>query len=508
MQVLNAWPKTAIVASVMVGWVLTPASAHEVRIDHVTVVSPERPSPLRDVSVSIKDDRIVAVGRSVRSGGDSTDIEIIDGKGLYLAPGLIDSHVHADLPGIEDAQEKASPAVTRSLREQAPRSFLYFGFTTLIDLIGTREATDAWNALPVRPDRYFCGAAEIPGGYPPIQFVTEQNRRPLNEYMIVQSGEEVRAPEGIDPPAHTPEAVITRMKADGAICVKTFYERGFGDVDVQRAPRLDTIRALVTAAHAAHLPVLMHANSTDGQEFAVATGVDVIAHGMWHWQREQEATELTPRATRILNDVLKANIGWQPTMQVLYGLQDLFDPHYLSDPAIAHVVPPSVIEWYRSPAGQWFHDQLASGLLPKSALDSHDPQVQWDAARASLSAPITRNKNATRYVAAHGGRILFGTDMPSAPSYANPPGLNGWLEMHHLVDAGLTPRQIFRAATDANAEALGLGHDIGTVQPGKLANVLLLREDPTQTIQAYDEIFKVIVRGKVFDRQALAADAH
>jgi imidazolonepropionase-like amidohydrolase len=507
-HILNTWAKTTVVMCVMCRLVATPLLAHEVRIDHVTVVSPERSSPLRDVSVSIKDDRIVAVGRSARAGVGSTDIEIIDGKGLYLAPGLIDSHVHSDVPGIEDAQEKANPAVALSMREQLPRSFLYFGFTTLIDVIGTREATEAWNALPVRPDRYFCGAAAIPGGYPPIQFVTEPNKRALNEYMIVQSGEEVGAPEGIDPATHTPEAVVTRMKADGAICVKTFYERGFGDVDTQRAPRLDTIRALVTAAHAARLPVLIHANSTDGQEFAVATGVDAIAHGMWHWQREQGATELTPRATRILNDVLKANIGWQPTMQVLYGLQDLFDPHYLSHPAIAHVVPQSVIEWYRSPAGQWFHDQLAPGLVPKSALDSHDAQVQWDAARASLSAPITRNKSATHYMAAHGGRILFGTDMPSAPTYANPPGLNGWLEMHHLVDAGLTPRQILRAATQTNAEMLGLDHEIGTVQPGKLANLLLLREDPTQTIQAYNKILKTIVRGKVFDRAALAADAH
>jgi len=298
------------------------------------------------------------------------------------------------------------------------------------------------------------------------------------------------------------------MKADGAICVKTFYERGFGETDTQRAPRLDTIRALVMAAHAEHLPVLIHANSTDGQEFAVATGVDVIVHGMWHWQREQTAIELTPRARRILDDVLKSNIGWQPTMQVLYGLQDLFDPHYLSDPAVAHVVPPSVLEWYRSPAGQWFHDELTSGLLTKEALESHDPQIQWAAARASLSAPMTRNRNATHYMAKHDGRILFGTDTPSAPTYANPPGLNGWLEMHHLVDAGLTPRQIFRAATEANAEALGLDRDIGTVQPGKLANLLLLREDPTQTIQAYDKILDVIVRGKVFDRRTLAADAH
>ena len=152
MHILNTWAKTTVVMCVMCPLVATPLLAHEVHIDHVTVVSPERSSPLRDVSVSIKDDRIVAVGRSARAGVGSTDIEIIDGKGLYLAPGLIDSHVHSDVPGIEDAQEKANPAVALSMREQLPRSFLYFGFTTLIDVIGTREVTEAWNALPVRPD--------------------------------------------------------------------------------------------------------------------------------------------------------------------------------------------------------------------------------------------------------------------------------------------------------------------------------------------------------------------
>ncbi|HVY80480.1 MAG TPA: amidohydrolase family protein [Steroidobacteraceae bacterium] len=507
MYVRHTWGQTMVLMSVMCCLARAPLFAHEVRIEHVTVVSPERSSPLRDVSVRIQDERIVEVGPSTRPGGDSADVEIIQGKGLYLAPGLIDSHVHSDLPGIEDAQEKASPAVARSMREQQPRSFLYFGFTTIIDLIGTRDITDAWNALPIRPDRYFCGAAEIPGGYPAIELVAGPNKRALKEYMIVQSGEEPRAPEGIDPATHTPEAVVTRMKADGAICTKTFYERGYGEVDTMRAPRLDTIRALVAAAHAAGLPVLMHANSTDAQEFAVATGVDIIAHGLWHWQREPQATELTPRATRILNDVLKANIGWQPTTQVLYGLQDLFDPQYLSNPMIAHVVPRNVIAWYGTPAGQWYRDQLAPELLPKSALDSHDPQVRWDAVRASLSAPITRNKSAIRYMVAHGAKILFGTDTPSAPTYANPPGLNGWLEIQHLRDTGLTPRQIFVAATEANAKALRLDRDIGTVQPGKLANLLLLRDDPTQTIQAYDGIVKVIVRGKVLDREALAADA-
>jgi imidazolonepropionase-like amidohydrolase len=69
----------------------------------------------------------------------------------------------------------------------------------------------------------------------------------------------------------------------------------------------------------------------------------------------------------------------------------------------------------------------------------------------------------------------------------------------------LTPAQIFRAATLTNAEALGLSREIGTVLPGMRANLLLLRQDPTQTIQAYDGIIKVILHGRVLDRAELAA---
>jgi imidazolonepropionase-like amidohydrolase len=103
--------------------------------------------------------------------------------------------------------------------------------------------------------------------------------------------------------------------------------------------------------------------------------------------------------------------------------------------------------------------------------------------------------------------MLFGTDTPSAPTYANPPGLNGWLEMLRLIDAGETPAQIFKSATLTNAQALKLDRDIGTVQVGKRADLLLLRQDPTQTIDAYTGIVKVILNGRLLDPSELAANA-
>jgi imidazolonepropionase-like amidohydrolase len=65
----------------------------------------------------------------------------------------------------------------------------------------------------------------------------------------------------------------------------------------------------------------------------------------------------------------------------------------------------------------------------------------------------------------------------------------------------------FRALTLANAQAFGLSKDIGTVQFGKRANLLLLNADPTQTIHAYDKIEKVILAGRLIDPESvLAAD--
>jgi imidazolonepropionase-like amidohydrolase len=458
---------------------------------------------MRNVTVSVRDGRIASISHpsSAQPAGGGQAREVIDGRGLYLSPGLIDSHVHTDqVHGMTPQHEAAHPDIARAARAQNPRSYLYFGFTTLIDLISVPEAVERWNRQPEHPDIYFCGATPIIDGYPMVWAPKPERYRQF-PYLIVQRGEETTAPEGIDPVAHTPESVVERMKRDGASCVKTFYERG--DAGEWPVPRVDTIRALVNAAHKAHLPVFIHATSTEAQEFALDAGVDIIAHGLWSWTGEPGTSELTPRVTKVLNRIVKAKVGWQPTMQVSYGFRDMFDPDYLADPRLTRVLPGSLIAWYRTPAGQWFHDTIARSLPQETVQGS--AADQWQKVRGFYQGNFARTANVTRYLAHHHARLLFGTDTPSSPLYTNPPGLNGWREMHRLVEAGVTPAQIFRAATRANAEALGLEGEIGTVQVGKRANLLLLRKDPARTIQAYDEIVTVILHGRALDRSALAA---
>ena len=196
-----------------------------------------------------------------------------------------------------------------------------------------------------------------------------------------------------------------------------------------------------------------------------------------------------------MHAVIDAKRDYQPTIQVLYGERDLFDDGFLSDPKLALAVPAGLIDWYHSPEGQWYHDRLAkiAGITPGAKAD-----VDGKA--------IARVNHVVEFLAKRAVRLSFGSDTPSDETYANPPGLNGWLEMRKLVDCGVSPAQLFTAATLTNAQIFGLSGEIGTVEVGKQANLLLLDADPMLTLHAFDRIQTIILHGKVIAPDALAAN--
>ena len=88
--------------------------------------------------------------------------------------------------------------------------------------------------------------------------------------------------------------------------------------------------------------------------------------------------------------------------------------------------------------------------------------------------------------------------------FGNPPGLNGFLELRRLAEVGIPLDRLFAAATIEAARAFNLETRYGTVEAGKVANLLLLRGDPLKTVTAYDAIDLVISRGRVLERASLA----
>src|SRR5262249_29197172 len=99
-----------------------------------------------------------------------------------------------------------------------------------------------------------------------------------------------------------------------------------------------------------------------------------------------------------------------------------------------------------------------------------------------------------RFVEA-GGKIYAGTDSSAATT----PGLSLHHEMELLVDAGLSPMQAIQAATTNGAAIIGLDSQLGTVEKGKIADLVLLDGNPLESIANTKKIFRVIKGGRVID---------
>lgn len=74
-----------------------------------------------------------------------------------------------------------------------------------------------------------------------------------------------------------------------------------------------------------------------------------------------------------------------------------------------------------------------------------------------------------------------------------------------MVASGMTLPDLLAAATLGNARQLGLDEDYGTIEPGKVANLLLLEENPLETVEAWDTLRFVILHGRLIVRDSLAA---
>ena len=264
---------------------------------------------------------------------------------------------------------------------------------------------------------------------------------------IFSAGEEVQVTGGHgsavgatanDGPYEFREATRVQVRA-GASWIKISISGGIATPGGDIAGSFltdDELLAVTDIAHRLGAKVTAHSGSPIATRQAVAAGVDGIEHGYF----------LTPEVL----DLMSERGTW--------------------------LVPTIVVS---QPATLPFFERIGS--------------PQWYLDRVEMVG--VGHFQALRHAVAAGVQIALGTDQ--LPQEPNDGTIATVREAEYYVEAGMTPLQALRAATIEPARMLGVDGDLGRIEPGKLADLILLETDPTEDISALRSIVLVMKDGKV-----------
>jgi imidazolonepropionase-like amidohydrolase len=272
---------------------------------------------------------------------------------------------------------------------------------------------------------------------------------------------------------------------------------------------------LVNKAHEEGMCVIMHAPSYEGQLFALENEVDIIAHAMWNWTSDPEKfldTNLPNTHKDLLLEIAKKGIGYQPTFRTITGELEVLKDEFAENPELLHLYSPSYLNYLKSQDAKWIKNRILNRpeFLGKINPDFFYPirnkfesdEELFDALYASY---LTKIGIVVNLMAENDGNLLFATDNGAMNMPTHVPGLNGYLEMKHWIDAGVSLEQLLKAATYNNAKTFNLLDSIGSIEVGKKANLLILNSNPLESISAYNDIEIIINQGRVLNRTELSA---
>ena len=425
-------------------------------IQNVTLIDGTGTPPVENAAIAIEDGRIAAAGPA-RAVAAPDDAQIIEGDGLWAVPGLIDTHMHLEL-----VSEEALPV------------FLALGLTTIRDLGGATdflvEARHTLEDGAAGPRLLFTGP--MIDGEPPTWPTL------------------VRSTADADAAA----AAVDEQLAAGADAIKLYTTlppeslRRCIDQVAGRVPVTGHLgRTLASEAMEAGINGLEHAlltpyNDLAPEELRTAPGELMMSPGFWQKLNEgwRQADLTSDRAKRWIDLLVERDVSFCPTLTVLPGAGSEPDEEEL------RYVPKVAERWLEAT-----QQRQATRALP--------PEFQERArqVRAKLNELVERVHKA-------GGRIVAGTDTGAVRSLV--PGFSLHTELGYLAEAGLSKMDVLRAATARAAEALRRD-DLGTIEPGKCADLLLLRRNPLDDVRALRDIERIVQDGNVIDPQELLAQA-
>ncbi|HXW75311.1 MAG TPA: amidohydrolase family protein [Steroidobacteraceae bacterium] len=436
-------------------------------MQHVEVIDGTGNAARADQTVLIADGRIAAVG-SASGTPVPSDAMVRDCTGYAVLPGLVGMHDHLFYTASRDTQRNSPGGiepgfVVNEIPYSAPRLYLAAGVTTL----RTTGSIEPYTDLKVRA-RIEAGA--LPGPHLDLTAPYLEGRGTFFAQMHELAGPE-EATKFVDYWAGT-----------GMSSFKAY-------MNITRAE----LTAAVAAVHRHGLRITGHLCSVSWPE-AIAAGLDDFEHGPVYTDSEF----VTARQPDQCPERTALEASWSDRKvtdpEITRLIRTLIDHHV----AVTSTLP--VFELTvagRSPAQRRTLDAMSdaarqSYLTYRALLDPTD----------TTPARLFRTEmEFERAFAAAGGLLLAGPDPTGAGGVL--PGFGDQREIELLVEAGFTPVQAIAVGTRNGARFLGRERDIGTVEPGKRADLVLVRGDPAAHVQDLENVEVVFKDGLGYDPHRL-----
>ncbi|MBI4483604.1 MAG: amidohydrolase family protein [Acidobacteria bacterium] len=410
--------------------------------------------PLADAVVVVEGSRIKAVGPKARTEVPA-GAKRIDAQGKTILPGFIDAHGH--------------------YWEYLPELLITHGTTTLIDtgnymdyVLAVREASATGKLWGPRVFTTGSGITGSDGGL-------------MRDRFVVKNPTEAKA------------------------AAEEHVRRKVDFIKVYEGITADQLRAVTEVAHAVEIPVVGHLRIVDAREAALA-GIDGLIHA------GGISAALVPESeARVIKATAGGNPWGTPGGGVFHYQMDankfddlirlLIDRRVMIQPDLVHSAKGILRDWDR-------FDLENRRLLddPNLAYLPQDARQRWFSTsflKGATPRELARRRAGyekmleflKRFVAA-GGLLLAGSDFVGS----SPPGTTLHQELEVFVeDVGLTPMQAIQTATKNPADFYLRGKGLGTLEPGQLADLIVVRGDPLEDIRNTRNIELVMIDGQVMN---------